>query len=125
MCIGSLILRALFVRSLVVDIELSAPKFSAPDDVNQLNFLTNFLPVLLPSPTLRAMANEAPIFSQILCALYQAEFSRCAEKFPTRRATRGLELLGWRVIRVWECEVKADVDQVAEVVARALGRSSR
>ncbi|HEU0046671.1 MAG TPA: IS4 family transposase [Nitrososphaera sp.] len=90
MCIGSLILRALFVRSLVVDIELSAPKFSAPDDVNQLNFLTNFLPVLLPSPTLRAMANEAPIFSQILCALYQAEFSRCAEKFPTRRATRGL-----------------------------------
>jgi transposase len=36
------------------------------------------------------MQTPPTIFSQILASLYPAEFSRCVERFPTRRPTRGL-----------------------------------
>jgi hypothetical protein len=36
------------------------------------------------------MQLPSTVFSQITTALYPAEFSRCADLFPTRRATRGL-----------------------------------
>ena len=36
------------------------------------------------------MSIQAPVFSQIVSALYQPEFSRCVERFPTPRPTRGL-----------------------------------
>jgi len=36
------------------------------------------------------MSIQAPVFSQITSVLYQTEFARCAEVFPTRRETRGL-----------------------------------
>ena len=36
------------------------------------------------------MQPSATVFSQITSALYPAEFSRCAEQFPTTRPTRGL-----------------------------------
>jgi len=37
-----------------------------------------------------AIQPPSSVFSQITTALYPAEFSRCADLFPTRRATRGL-----------------------------------
>jgi transposase len=36
------------------------------------------------------MQPSATVFSQLTCALFPAEFSRCAEQFPTTRPTRGL-----------------------------------
>jgi hypothetical protein len=36
------------------------------------------------------MQSASAVFSQITTALYPAEFTRCVEHFPTRRATRGL-----------------------------------
>jgi len=36
------------------------------------------------------MSIQAPVFSQITSVLYQTEFARCVEVFPTRRETRGL-----------------------------------
>ncbi len=49
---------------------------------------------------------------------------RWEEKLATNRARdqRNNALLheaGWRVLRVWECEVKRDVDSVAQLVERA------
>jgi len=36
------------------------------------------------------MSIQAPVFSQITSVLYQTEFARCVEVFPSRRETRGL-----------------------------------
>ena len=36
------------------------------------------------------MSIDSPVFSQIVSALYQTEFARCVERFPTPRQTRGL-----------------------------------
>lgn len=36
------------------------------------------------------MQSSPTVFSQITAALYHEEFARCAERFPTRRETRGL-----------------------------------
>jgi DNA mismatch endonuclease (patch repair protein) len=36
------------------------------------------------------------------------------------RTTRSLEAAGWHVLRFWECEVKADVDGLADRVERAV-----
>ena len=37
-----------------------------------------------------------------------------------RRIRRQLNALGWRVLRVWECDVKSDLDRVVRRIARSV-----
>jgi DNA mismatch endonuclease (patch repair protein) len=40
-----------------------------------------------------------------------------------RRVTRALKQLGWRVVRVWESDVRADADRLARQISRLLAGS--
>lgn len=39
-----------------------------------------------------------------------------------KRIMIGLKALGWRVIVIWECEVKRDLQSVAESIKRRIGK---
>ena len=51
-------------------------------------------------------------------AFWRAKFERNQER--DARKTRELEALGWKVITVWECEIKKDVEHVARAIARVM-----
>jgi Transposase DDE domain/Domain of unknown function (DUF4372) len=77
------------VRGLL-SISKSTPPISATLNLIISATIERFLSEICAFGALSGMSVESPVFSQIVSALYQTEFARCVERFPTQRPTRGL-----------------------------------
>ena len=52
---------------------------------------------------------------------WQAKFDRNQERDHRKRTA--LEEMGWRVIVIWECQIKKDLDGCIEIILTTLGQS--